>query len=119
MNNIISTKWKSTVMNSATHSFSLNTNMNNIEWYFYVQMNESTFRVHKLEQIIFAVNGQQQMILWYALLIIFDDLTRNDWEMTKNEWEILFTTVRNGITSSHLPFMNSHWIRFYKILSSC
>ncbi len=37
------------------------------------------FRVHDVEQMIFTVHGQEQTILLFAH---FQELIRNDWEMT-------------------------------------
>ncbi len=57
-----------------------------------IKQERMIFTENKWEQMIFTVHELEQMILRYTH---YQDLSGNDWEMTKNEWEILFMTFNN------------------------
>ncbi len=85
--------------------------MNKIEWEWTI------FTVQARERKIFTVHKWEQKILQYAH---FQDLMRNDWEMTKNEWRMNGNEQENmlmtDITCSHLPFINSQERDFSKTI---
>jgi len=88
------------------------------EWTIFTvyEQEQMIFTVHKWKQMIYAVHKWKQMILWCAH---FQELIRNDWEMTKKEWEISLMTINDQYNPLSFAIHEQSVMRFLKTNFSC